>query len=184
MRRIRDETLKMPATGVIELGGLAGLRAPLSDGAWRAIDERRAPVNKLKLAAGLGESGARNLPRPSVLDGSQRRGGRPRHGDGSNVPDMIPASSSIDNAPVSSDTRKRKRFVRVARSTGMSTAISPKPASVRYNDWREVEVPAPEACTPVLPVSAIDSYYDAPKPLHCCWRRWKARPTRATCSRP
>ena len=47
MRRIRDETLKVPATGVIELGGLAGLCAPLSDGAWRAIDERRAPVNKL-----------------------------------------------------------------------------------------------------------------------------------------
>ncbi len=38
----------------------------------------------------------------------------------------------------------------------------PKPASVRYNDWRQVDVPAPEAFTPTLPVSVIIPYYQTP----------------------
>lgn len=39
---------------------------------------------------------------------------------------------------------------------------SPAPASVRYNDWRHVKLPAPEAFTPALPVSVIIPYYQTP----------------------
>ena len=38
----------------------------------------------------------------------------------------------------------------------------PRPASVRYNDWRQVDVPAPEAFAPTLPVSVIIPYYQTP----------------------
>lgn len=38
----------------------------------------------------------------------------------------------------------------------------PKPVSVQYNDWREVEVPAPAAFTPTLPVSVLIPYYQTP----------------------
>lgn len=39
---------------------------------------------------------------------------------------------------------------------------SPTPTSVRYNDWRQVKLPAPEAFTPALPVSVIIPYYQTP----------------------
>ncbi len=38
----------------------------------------------------------------------------------------------------------------------------PGPASVRYNDWRQVDMPAPEAFIPTLPVSVIIPYYRTP----------------------
>ena len=38
----------------------------------------------------------------------------------------------------------------------------PGPVSVRYNDWRQVDMPAPEAFTPTLPVSVIIPYYRTP----------------------
>ncbi len=40
--------------------------------------------------------------------------------------------------------------------------MSPKPTSVQYNDWRQVEVPVPEAFTPILPVSVIIPAYQTP----------------------
>ena len=44
----------------------------------------------------------------------------------------------------------------------MFRELIPRPASVRYNDWRQVDVPAPEAFTPTLPVSVIIPYYQVP----------------------
>ena len=41
-------------------------------------------------------------------------------------------------------------------------AVRIRPASVRYNDWRQVDVPAPEAFVPTLPVSVIIPYYQTP----------------------
>lgn len=38
----------------------------------------------------------------------------------------------------------------------------PKPVSVRYNDWRGVEVPAPDKFAPTLPVSVIVPSYQTP----------------------
>lgn len=38
----------------------------------------------------------------------------------------------------------------------------PRPASVLYNNWREVEVPPPDAFTPTLPISVIVPYYQTP----------------------
>ena len=38
----------------------------------------------------------------------------------------------------------------------------PRPASVRYNDWRQVDVPALEAFTPTMPVSVIAPAYQTP----------------------
>ncbi len=40
--------------------------------------------------------------------------------------------------------------------------MTPKPTSVRYNDWRQVNVPAPETFTPTRPVSVIIPYYQTP----------------------
>lgn len=38
----------------------------------------------------------------------------------------------------------------------------PEPARVRYNDWRQVEVPARERFTPTLPVSVVISSFQTP----------------------
>ena len=38
----------------------------------------------------------------------------------------------------------------------------PKPVSVQYNDWREVDVPAPDTFAPTLPVSVIVPSYQTP----------------------
>jgi len=38
----------------------------------------------------------------------------------------------------------------------------PKPTHVQYNDWRQVEVPAPEVFTPTLPVSVVIPSYQTP----------------------
>ncbi len=36
--------------------------------------------------------------------------------------------------------------------------MTPRPTAARYNDWREVEAPAPEAFAPALPASvAVDA---------------------------
>ena len=43
--------------------------------------------------------------------------------------------------------------------------MNPQPNTVRYNDWRQVDVEPPEAFTPTLPVSVVVSYYDAPEAL-------------------
>ena len=57
VRQTWDGTPKLPATGLIELGGLEGLCAPLSDGAARAIDEGLTPVYKLSWRLDLAEAG-------------------------------------------------------------------------------------------------------------------------------
>ena len=41
----------------------------------------------------------------------------------------------------------------------------PRPVSVTYNNWRDVEVPSPEAFVPSLPVSIIVPYYERPEEL-------------------
>ncbi len=43
--------------------------------------------------------------------------------------------------------------------------MTPRPTLTRYNDWRQVEVAAPEAFTPILPVSVVIPYYNAPEAL-------------------
>ncbi len=40
--------------------------------------------------------------------------------------------------------------------------MTPQPASVRYNDWRQVDVPAPEAFTPTMPVSVVIPCWQTP----------------------
>ena len=40
--------------------------------------------------------------------------------------------------------------------------MRPAPTSVRYNDWRQVEMPAPDAFMPILPVSVIAPCYQTP----------------------
>ena len=40
--------------------------------------------------------------------------------------------------------------------------MNPEPARVPYNDWRQVDVPAPEAFSPTLPVSVIVPAYRTP----------------------
>ena len=42
---------------------------------------------------------------------------------------------------------------------------APRPQCVWYNDWRQAQVPMPEAFTPVLPVSVIVPYYAQPEEL-------------------
>ena len=42
---------------------------------------------------------------------------------------------------------------------------TPSPQLVRYNDWRRVEVAAPEAFVPELPVSVVVPYYAQPEEL-------------------
>ena len=44
----------------------------------------------------------------------------------------------------------------------MKRRSSPKPARVRYNDWRQVALPPPEEFTPALPVSVIMPCYQTP----------------------
>ena len=46
-RQIWDATPKVQATGRVEMGGLAGLLAPLSDSARQAIDAEASAVYKL-----------------------------------------------------------------------------------------------------------------------------------------
>lgn len=43
-----------------------------------------------------------------------------------------------------------------------SYAPAPKPANVRYNDWRRVKLPPPEEFTPSLPVSVVMPCYRTP----------------------
>lgn len=40
--------------------------------------------------------------------------------------------------------------------------MRPEPTSVRYNDWRQVDLPQADAFKPVLPVSVIIPYYQTP----------------------
>ncbi len=42
---------------------------------------------------------------------------------------------------------------------------SPPPASVRYNDWRGIDLDPPDTFVPVLPVSVVIPYYEAPEEL-------------------
>ncbi|MDE0050423.1 MAG: glycosyltransferase [Rhodospirillales bacterium] len=46
-----------------------------------------------------------------------------------------------------------------------SCKYTPRPVSVTYNNWRDVEVPSPEAFVPSLPVSIIVPYYERPEEL-------------------
>ena len=43
--------------------------------------------------------------------------------------------------------------------------MTPPPAAVRYNDWRQIDVMPPEAFTPALPASVIVPYHEAPQEL-------------------
>ena len=47
----------------------------------------------------------------------------------------------------------------------MQGAHDLSPATVRYNDWREIEVAPAEAFTPARPVSVIVPYHEAPRAL-------------------
>ncbi len=42
---------------------------------------------------------------------------------------------------------------------------APPPASVRHNDWRGVDLEPPDTFVPVLPVSVVIPYYEAPEEL-------------------
>lgn len=57
MRRIWNDTPKMRAARLYDLGGLPGLIAPISDHARRTIDERRVPVYKLNWRLDLDKAG-------------------------------------------------------------------------------------------------------------------------------
>ncbi len=46
--------------------------------------------------------------------------------------------------------------------TAVKREASPKPAHVRYNDWRQVALPPPGEFTPALPVSVIMPCYQTP----------------------
>ena len=48
------------------------------------------------------------------------------------------------------------------RMSGGPCGAGPKPASVRYNDWRQVAVAPPDAFTPTLPVSVVIPYHQTP----------------------
>ena len=50
----------------------------------------------------------------------------------------------------------------VPSNMGGIAAKRPRPASVRYNDWRQVTVAPLETFTPVMPVSVIIPYYQTP----------------------
>lgn len=43
-----------------------------------------------------------------------------------------------------------------------ASAPFPRPTDVRYNDWRQVALPSPEAFTPTLPVSVVAPCYQVP----------------------
>ena len=43
--------------------------------------------------------------------------------------------------------------------------MMPRPATVRYNDWRRIGVPPADAFTPTHPVSVVVPYYEAPAAL-------------------
>ncbi len=58
VQRIWDDTPKMPAAGLIELGGVEGLCAPVSDDARRAIDEGLTPAYKLNWRLDLAKAGS------------------------------------------------------------------------------------------------------------------------------
>ena len=56
----------------------------------------------------------------------------------------------------------------MARTRGVApggACMTPAPAAVRYNDWREIAVAPHEAFTPTLPVSVIVPSYEAPRAL-------------------
>ena len=46
--------------------------------------------------------------------------------------------------------------------SGGPCGAGPEPASVRYNDWRQVAVAPPDAFTPTLPVSVVIPYHQTP----------------------
>ena len=54
-----------------------------------------------------------------------------------------------------------------AHSDGKPLAAThaPRPNTVRYNDWRQVEVPAVDAFKPTLGVSVVVPYFEAPDKL-------------------
>ena len=54
-----------------------------------------------------------------------------------------------------------------AHSDGEPTTAThvPRPNTVRYNDWRQVEVPAADAFKPTLGVSVVVPYFEAPDKL-------------------
>ncbi len=53
------------------------------------------------------------------------------------------------------DVTGRKFIMRVRRWARPNAEMNPQPTSVQYNDWRQVEVPAPETFTPTMPVTVI-----------------------------
>ena len=48
---------------------------------------------------------------------------------------------------------------------GPEALPAPRPATVPYNDWRQVALPAAETFTPSLPISVIVPCYQAPAAL-------------------
>ena len=51
------------------------------------------------------------------------------------------------------------------RSPNSCHVTVPRPAAVRYNDWRQVTLPAAETFAPTLPVSVVIPYFEAPEAL-------------------
>ena len=49
--------------------------------------------------------------------------------------------------------------------TDFGADTAPKPNSVRYNDWRQVEIPPLEEFEPRMPVSVVVPYFEAPREL-------------------
>ena len=52
-----------------------------------------------------------------------------------------------------------------ATSDSQAQVHAPRPTTVRYNDWRQVEVPSADAFEPTLGVSVIVPYFEAPEKL-------------------
>ena len=62
-------------------------------------------------------------------------------------------------------TTAGRRVDVVVADTARAPHDTPRPQLVRYNDWRQVEVAAPGAFVPELPVSVVLPYYAQPEEL-------------------
>ena len=60
---------------------------------------------------------------------------------------------------------------------------SPRPNTVPYNDWRRLDVPPVDAFEPILGVSVIVPYFEAPTKLALTLAGLEGRPIPGICSR-
>ena len=93
-------------------------------------------------------------------------------------PLRVPKKSALQSAISMIDARTWEQLDRVllreAKEPGggggqppehVSRTIELRQSTCWYNDWRQVALPAPEAFTPVLPVSVVVPYYAQPEEL-------------------